>query len=127
VAHDPHTHRVRWATAGHPCPIRLSDLDPLATGSAVPLGVDHRARFRAEDAPLRPPDGLLLYTDGLLDARRDHERFGEQRLFSALADCATCPAQDIAETLRRCVSHFAGNRFADDICIVVLRATAGPD
>ena len=123
IVHDPGRGTVAWATAGHPSPIRLSDLTELDGVRAAPLGVDPAMRFPAQVGPLRPPDGLLLYTDGLLDARGPTDRFGEQRLRAALADQARGTATEVVEALTLAVGSFADRRFGDDVCIIALRAT----
>ena len=122
VVHDPRSQTVRWATAGHTAPILLSDLVELPSEAGAPLGIDARTRFRSLHQPLRPPDGVLLYTDGLIDARRGDDRYGEDRMRDVLSGCRGAPAAEIVQALRRSVSRYAGDRFADDVCIVALRA-----
>jgi serine phosphatase RsbU (regulator of sigma subunit) len=124
IVHDPVVHTVRWATAGHPPPIRLSDLTELPTEDGTPLGVYQRVHFRSQQLPLPPPDGVLMYTDGLLDARRGADRYGEKRLHDTLTACATSPPAEIVQSLRRSVSQYAGDRFKDDVCVLALRAAA---
>ena len=85
ICHDPRRGTIRWATAGHPSPIRLSDLTELDGVRSAPLGVDAATRFPAQVGRFAPPEGLLLYTDGLLDARGPTDRFGEERLHATLA------------------------------------------
>jgi serine phosphatase RsbU (regulator of sigma subunit) len=123
IAHDPGRGTVRWATAGHPSPIRLSDLTELDGAKAAPLGVDAGTRFTPQVAPFSPPDALLLYTDGLLDARGPSDRFGEERLRSTLADHARGTATEVVEAVSLAVGSFTDRRFGDDVCIIVLRAT----
>jgi serine phosphatase RsbU (regulator of sigma subunit) len=123
IAHDPRQGTVRWATAGHPAPIRLSDLSELDCVRAAPLGVDAATRFAATGGPFVAPDGLLLYTDGLLDAQGPEDRFGEQRMRSTLAAHARGTPREIVDALTLAVGQFAGRRFGDDVCIIVMRAT----
>ena len=123
ISHDPRRGTIRWATAGHPSPIRLSDLTELDGIRAAPLGVDAATRFPAQVGPFTPPDGILIYTDGLLDARGPSDRFGEERLYSTLTDHARGSASEVIEALTLAVGNFAGQRFGDDVCIIALRAT----
>jgi hypothetical protein len=46
--------------------------------------VSDDAEFTVSELPLLPGDQLLLYTDGVTDARGRSERFGEERLIEAL-------------------------------------------
>jgi serine phosphatase RsbU (regulator of sigma subunit) len=122
IVHDPARESVSWATAGHPRPIRLGDLREL-DGGGPPLGLLAEAQFAGGRAVFAPPDGLLLYTDGLLDVKRQASRFGRQRLDRILAPCADGSAAEIAETLSEAARRFAGEAFPDDVCIMVLRST----
>ncbi len=123
ICHDPRRGTIRWATAGHPSPIRLSDLTELDGVRAAPLGVDAATRFPAQVGRFAPPEGLLLYTDGLLDARGPTDRFGEERLHATLAGHARGSATEVVEALTRAVGDFADRRFGDDVCVIALRAT----
>jgi sigma-B regulation protein RsbU (phosphoserine phosphatase) len=123
IVHDPGRGTVAWATAGHPSPIRLSNLTELEVIRAAPLGVDPDTRFPTQVGALDPPDGLLVYTDGLLDARGPSDRFGEERLCATLAEHARGTATEVVDALTLAVGKFAGRRFGDDVCIIVLRAT----
>jgi phosphoserine phosphatase RsbU/P len=62
----------------------------------------------------------VLYTDGLLEARRDGELYGEQRLDAALAANGQLPAQELADTLLADCRAFGGE-LGDDCAIVVLK------
>jgi serine phosphatase RsbU (regulator of sigma subunit) len=69
---------------------------------------------------LEPGAVAVLYTDGLLEARRDGELYGEKRLSEALGANAHLPAQELANALLADCHAFAGE-LADDCAIVVLR------
>jgi serine phosphatase RsbU (regulator of sigma subunit) len=122
IAHDAIAGTVRWATAGHPPPIRLSDLTELDGRAGVPLGIDGDGTFVTHEGALHPRDGVLLYTDGVLDARAGAVRFGEERLRALLAECSGAPAAEIVDRLARAVGEFAGRRLPDDVCILALRS-----
>jgi sigma-B regulation protein RsbU (phosphoserine phosphatase) len=69
---------------------------------------------------LGPDDAVVLYTDGLLEARRDGELYGERRLSEAVAANAELPAQELANALLEDCRAFAGE-LGDDCAIVVLK------
>jgi serine phosphatase RsbU (regulator of sigma subunit) len=121
---DPARETLRWATGGHPTPIDLTDLVDLPAGAGPPLGLYPDAEFTSQERPLPPPRGVLLFTDGLLDARRGRERYGEQRLRHALGPCASAPPGQIVEALSRSVGSYADHTYPDDVCILALRAAA---
>jgi serine phosphatase RsbU (regulator of sigma subunit) len=85
-----------------------------------------------------PHDVLLLYTDGVLEARRDQEEFGLERLEAEFARVAAprrsaegrVPPQgmdghpgasEIAAALAAAARRFAGGKLADDVTLLVLR------
>src|SRR4051794_35652787 len=82
VVHRPADASLAWALAGHPPPLRLDDGRPLeAAGAGQPLGLEAELSLSASTAPLTEAGGVLLYTDGIIDARNERsERFGEERL-----------------------------------------------
>lgn len=65
-------------------------------------------------------DYLVLYTDGVTEARRGGELFGEQRLLEVVGGLRGRSAQELAEGVRDAVLDFAG-RLRDDLQAVVLR------
>ena len=69
---------------------------------------------------LAPNDCLVLYTDGVTEARRDGELFGDERLLEATCGLRGRPAQEVAESLRDAALAFAG-KLKDDLQIVVVR------
>ena len=80
--------QIRWALAGHDDPIRLDEGSALqgAGETGLPLGVSGRIGCETSTTRLAPGGGLLLFTDGLTEARRPRngsaaiELFGEQRI-----------------------------------------------
>jgi len=88
------------------------------TGRAQPSLIKLReVRFR-----LRPGELLLLYSDGVTEARRGREEFGQDRLCALLADADPVP-QTVADTVIDRVAAHCGGVLADDVTVVVLSAT----
>ena len=70
---------------------------------------------------LEAGDALLLYTDGVIEGRRDGDFFGEQRLEALVGTLRDRNAAAIAdEVAAAAVDHQHGSP-ADDIAVVVLR------
>ena len=98
VAFRPEDSSFEVALAGYPAPLCLDEDVEIDVSPGMPLGVD--ADLRCEVAHLRLPEGtgLLLFTDGLTEARRGGSAngtpseegavalFGGERLDRALAD-----------------------------------------
>ncbi len=115
------------ASAGHPPPRLLragATPEPLAVGGLA-LGIDGGQRYEEARVRLEPGDAVVLFTDGLLEARRDGELYGEQRLDASLAANAELPAQDLANALLADCRAFGGE-LGDDCAIVVLKRLAPP-
>jgi serine phosphatase RsbU (regulator of sigma subunit) len=65
-------------------------------------------------------DYLVLYTDGVTEARRQGELLGEDRLLATVDGLRGRRAQEVAEGVRDAALEFAG-RLRDDLQVVVLR------
>ncbi|OAA27121.1 serine phosphatase RsbU, regulator of sigma subunit [Frankia sp. EI5c] len=116
---------LRLHLAGHPQPVLLHQ-DGSATlvgRSGTLLGVldDDELSFPVLELRLRAGESLVLYTDGVVEARQGRELFGEQRLVEAVAGCAGLSAQGVADRLRSAAERFAGGNLRDDVAILVAR------
>ncbi|UTI66035.1 SpoIIE family protein phosphatase [Paraconexibacter antarcticus] len=108
------------ACAGHPPPYRVRDGVPESIGRPGPLlGAWEEAVFTATDVEVRPGDLLVIYTDGVLDARRDDERFGERRLVETLA--GPPGAAEAVRAVQHRLDAFQTGRQADDTAILAAR------
>jgi serine phosphatase RsbU (regulator of sigma subunit) len=70
---------------------------------------------------LEPGDLLLAFTDGMVEARRGDEEFGDERLSAALAARARRPLEEIAAALVSEVSAFAAAEELDDRAVLLAR------
>ncbi len=116
---------VTASSGGHPFPVVLradGSLEPLEVLGTM-LGVADEPELGEAQLQLAPGDALVVYTDGVTDARRiGGERFGEERLFAALKRAEGASAHGIAESVELAVrSHLPGPS-ADDRAILVVRA-----
>jgi hypothetical protein len=129
---DIDTGRLRWINAGHPAPliVRGSSLvQPPHCPPSRPLGLQESKPACCETR-LEPGDRLVLYTDGIIEARSPAgEFFGEQRLadFISAAAAAGNPAPEtVRRLMRHLLSHQAG-QLQDDASIVVLEWRTGTE
>ena len=119
------------ASAGHPPLLHWSTrkrtLVEVGKGS-LPLGTWLDPRYEEETVPVEPGDVLVLYSDGLLEARSHvGKEFGDERLkrtvTRAVAGAAAEPsARAIRDAVLEDLSNFKGDvEQADDITLVVVK------
>jgi sigma-B regulation protein RsbU (phosphoserine phosphatase) len=125
--YEPACRRLTYAGAGHPYPLlkRASDkaITRLDAASSYPLGIDVRETFEEAVVELHSGDTLLLYTDGITEARNSRrEMFDEPRLIGTFADSDAPPARLIASLLGAVRAFAGGHPSDDDQTLVALRA-----
>ncbi len=112
---------VRQASGGHPLPVRrASDGTVDLVGQPGPLiGVLTSPTFTEVSLDLRPGDALVLYTDGVTEARTGDTFFGDERLLDVVR--AFVPGTGhLSDVLLSDVQAFQGADARDDIAIVSL-------
>jgi phosphoserine phosphatase RsbU/P len=116
---------LAWSSAGHPPPVAVADGRPLGeVAPTYPLGIASHLPIRTRKAIL-PISGLLLYSDGLTDARPaggSFEPFGEKRLARALSGLDDPSPEEVVERLVQAATIFARGRLPDDLCLVAIRS-----
>jgi serine phosphatase RsbU (regulator of sigma subunit) len=109
--------------AGHPAPllVRRGDVEPLHCRGQI-IGAWTDSAWEPRTLELEPGDLLVLYTDGVTDARAGDERFGEARLVEAVRS-----AEDESDAVRRisdALAAFEQGPQADDTAVLALRRAA---
>ena len=123
---DAATGAVSVASAGHPPP-RLVSADGAVGGieaRGLALGVDSGIEYAETRAELEPGGSVVLYTDGVIEARRGAELYGEERLDGLLARRHARSAGDIAGSVIHSARRFTGGELLDDCAVVVLKRWA---
>ncbi|MGB3635428.1 MAG: SpoIIE family protein phosphatase [Rubrobacteraceae bacterium] len=116
--------KLTLARSGHPPPLLMR-----GDGCVKELGEPGRAigvfeHLELENLTLRlePEDTLVLYTDGITEARSaDGTFFGEERLKKLVRDCAGLNAVAVAGRIKDAVLDHRGGGPGDDLAILVLR------
>jgi sigma-B regulation protein RsbU (phosphoserine phosphatase) len=120
---DAQPYRLTLAVGGHPLPMLLRADGKVGTvgqpGSLI--GILEEAEFTDEVVPLAHGDVLLLFTDGLTEARAGVEFFGDTRLRDALSRCAGGSAADVVAGVLAAVDKFSAGRQRDDVALFALR------
>ena len=116
--------------AGHNPPILLrtdKNIERLEEGGLV-LGFLPDQKYEQQITTLKRGDILVLYTDGITEARTPDEEtvgeklFGEDRLVQVIMDNASLSAREIQAAILQAVStHTKNTPQGDDITLVVIK------
>lgn len=116
---------LTFSNAGHYPPILVranGEIERLEAGGAV-LGVLADSGYLQAQIATAPGDRLILFTDGITEARDAvDEEFGEERLISLAIEHRACSAPALQARLTEAVASFTGGRFQDDATLIVLGA-----
>lgn len=114
--------RVRMCIAGHQPPwvVRSDSTIEEVGRTGHLLGMLGPPSLYDTDLDLSPDEILVLATDGVVEARRDGEFFGEDRLLELLSANAGANAAELAELVASEVIEFQRGLPRDDIAVVTL-------
>jgi phosphoserine phosphatase RsbU/P len=122
---DLDTGTLRYYNAGHPPPLITRGghiVGRLTGGRRLPLGIEDAATAYGEET-LQPGDRLLLYTDGITEARDPAgDRFGDVRLaeFTERYAVEDLPVQEALRRLSHAVREHQGGPPADDATLMLV-------
>ena len=127
LVEDGDTARARVFSAGHPLPVLVQDAGARPLGRSGPLlGALDGAEWPAEEVVLGAGDRLVLYTDGVTDARGARDRFGDERLLELLSGVDGAPPAELVRTIEQALGRFqAGPQRDDTALLAVARLTPG--
>ena len=116
--------KVTVCRGGHSAPLLLKT-DGNICGIGDPgrvIGVFDDPMLTPQEAYLAPGDALVLYTDGVSEARSpDGTFFGEERIECILRSSAGLDAPALASRIENAVLMFQENGSRDDVAVLVLR------
>lgn len=119
--------QVEIASGGHLSPLILRDDGKVAeiVCEGMLLGAVPDPSFGRTECRLEPGELMLLYSDGVTEARggaSGREIYGEERLVDALASCGGMQAPSVAERLELLTTEWLAGRPHDDISLLTLQA-----
>jgi sigma-B regulation protein RsbU (phosphoserine phosphatase) len=131
-AFDPVTRRLTYCNAGHNPPLIFRNKgnagEPvgwlLPTGAAI--GLVEESPFRVQTIGFSPGDILLLYTDGVTEARNHQgEEFGQEGLAAFVRQEANLSAKDLVQALWSALQGYTNvQQMADDVTLVACKVLA---
>lgn len=132
---DLETGHLTWTNAGHPLPLLIRGgqvINQLECPPTLPWGLgslaDPGRSTTIADAALEPGDGLLFYTDGVVEAHLPGgEEFGVDRLADLIGQHASDELQpeEVVRRLVRAVLEHQDDRLADDATMVLVQWNGG--
>jgi sigma-B regulation protein RsbU (phosphoserine phosphatase) len=124
--YEPETGRLRYVNAGHPPPLvrdREGRVSPLGEPTGGPVGLLPGRTFEEREAVVERGSTMIVFTDGVPEARREDGTFyGDERLL-AFASGPACggTAAEVCESLSREIAAFQEGKPADDVTLLALR------
>ncbi|MCQ9208707.1 MAG: SpoIIE family protein phosphatase [Omnitrophica bacterium] len=126
VVYDPARRQISLASAGHLPPLlfRSSQLiEKIEVSEGIPIGLMEEAEFTQSQLNVAQGDMLLLYTDGVTEARdKKGQEITEERVIQALKDKKGLSSHQAIQALKGTIRAFVGSALQhDDITIMALR------
>jgi sigma-B regulation protein RsbU (phosphoserine phosphatase) len=116
---------VQVSSAGHPLAlVRRADGRVQTFGRpGTLLGLLPDPELQDSRTSLRPKDSLILFTDGVTEARRpaDRELYGDDRLRDLVAALGDMPATRMADAIQQGVRAFSSGEVSDDTVVLILQ------
>ena len=115
---DFRTGEMTYASAGHHAvffyltgqwtPIQEADISPV-------LGLDGKSKYKIGKGTLKAEDALLLFTDGIIEARNPNSKFwGQANLINTLYSNRSLPAEKLVKKCFQAVQEFCGGNDQND-------------
>jgi sigma-B regulation protein RsbU (phosphoserine phosphatase) len=114
-----------YVNAGHNPPYvlrREGKLDTLQPTGPI-LSVLEDATYTNDQTRLEPGEVLVLFTDGVTEADRDGDLYGEERFEKLLGSIADRSVEKICQDIIDAVVDYGGKELRDDVTVLALRRT----
>lgn len=112
---------LKYANAGHHMPLALGGGSrTMALNGGLPLGVEESTEYMIHTMDLKDASGLLLYTDGLVEARRNGELYGNSRLCIHCDSMMHSDARQMLGSIVERVRDWSG-MLQDDIALLTVK------
>jgi serine phosphatase RsbU (regulator of sigma subunit) len=89
----------------------------------IALGIEPRQTFEEVEIPLPPGALIVLYTDGVIEARRGRELYGVERLDAVLRECRGFSPDGLVRRVVEDCRAFGGE-LTDDVAVVAIQRSS---
>ncbi|MGI8683535.1 MAG: SpoIIE family protein phosphatase [Acidimicrobiales bacterium] len=127
VHHDAAGVHFALSCGGQPLPLlvdRDGDVRPVGQ-PGMAIGLFANPKLTDVSTTLGPEEILVLYTDGVVEARSPSGGFADGLLEATLRRCGGMQAEAVADAIESALFEFAGGRPRDDTAILVIRRPPG--
>ncbi|MFA7255744.1 MAG: SpoIIE family protein phosphatase [Candidatus Omnitrophota bacterium] len=126
LLYDKTKKQMTCANAGHYSPLWFKAREKVFAGitaSGVPVGILPDQTYQEETIQLAPQDLLVMYTDGVIEAKAAHgEMFGIERLKRLVEQNSSLCARDLFQKIEAGIKEFIGDAPPfDDLTLMVIR------
>ena len=119
---DLNTGEINYSSAGHPPSMVCWSngiVESLQIGQ-LPLAILETQQFEEHHCRLEPGDKLVLYTDGISEARHGHELLDLEGISRTIADNGKLCASELATALLASATAWGNGKLSDDAAVVVV-------
>lgn len=122
---EPSTGKLTYTNAGHPLPFvikaKRQAVEQLKFCTSA-LALTYQLSCPEFEINLSEGDYFIAYTDGLTEAKHNHELFGDERLTDFLSKpWNATSSEEIADEILNAVQSFSGGFFVDDATLVIIK------
>jgi serine phosphatase RsbU (regulator of sigma subunit) len=122
VVFDTAAGTMRFASAGHPPAVLWHDGEIRKLSATGPLlTLDPKGTYTSREIEMRPGDMILLYTDGLIEARSGGQLFGDDRVAQIVRRDPGQQASVLCKSLIEAARDFSAAPLGDDVAILAIR------
>jgi sigma-B regulation protein RsbU (phosphoserine phosphatase) len=121
--YDDSSRQVVYINCGHNPPVWLrqdGNVQRLGATATV-IGVFEQWDCSVEQIRLSPGDLLLVFSDGVTEATRNEEEYGEARLIHELLSCRHLPVNEIVQAILASVQEFSAGAQSDDLTLLIAK------
>ena len=125
--YDDGARSLTYINCGHNPPMLLradGSVERLQSTATV-IGLFEKWECEPREIHLAPGDLLAIFSDGVTEAMRGEEEFGESRFLDVLRAASQLPAEEVVTAVFTSVQQFSAGDQSDDVTLVVARAKAG--
>jgi len=122
IVFDTEAGTLRYASAGHPAVFLFQEDGTAPLRSTGPLlMLDPKASYFSREIPMESGDLVVMYTDGLAEARAGALLFGEERIIKTAERELNAPPDVLCKALLDAAKDHAGGVIDDDTAIMAIR------